>query len=101
MQMPQVQSSPVLSGGASENTDRLGEEAREFIGAIYQNPAAFTPRMNAINQEIESAGSYMHTAHELEIGAKLAWRNNARCIGRHLRLSISEACHLPMIFSTP
>ena len=31
---------------------------------------------------MEKEGFYQHTAEELEYGAKLAWRNSNRCIGR-------------------
>jgi nitric-oxide synthase, bacterial len=32
--------------------------------------------------EIDTTGTYWHTAEELAFGARVAWRNNARCIGR-------------------
>ena len=38
--------------------------------------------MNEIENEITRTGSYTHTYEELSYGAKLAWRNSNRCIGR-------------------
>lgn len=39
-------------------------------------------RRNAVFEEFASTGRYEQTADELLIGAKLAWRNHARCVGR-------------------
>lgn len=39
-------------------------------------------RLTAIQQEIDSTGTYTHTFEELEHGARMAWRNSNRCIGR-------------------
>lgn len=35
-----------------------------------------------IRHEIDTTGSYTHTVEELTFGARVAWRNSARCIGR-------------------
>jgi nitric-oxide synthase len=40
------------------------------------------PRLREIRAEIGATGTYRHTASELEYGARVAWRNSARCIGR-------------------
>jgi nitric-oxide synthase len=39
-------------------------------------------RVAAVMQEIERSGTYAHTSEELTHGARVAWRNSARCIGR-------------------
>ena len=39
-------------------------------------------RLFEVNMEILATGEYTHTQEELEIGARLAWRNSAKCIGR-------------------
>lgn len=41
-------------------------------------------RISAIENEIKANGTYIHTALELTHGAKMAWRNSNRCIGRLL-----------------
>lgn len=42
----------------------------------------FRRRMEQVRREVETSGSYWHTARELAFGARVAWRNSARCIGR-------------------
>lgn len=39
-------------------------------------------RVEEVAKEIEATGSYQLTTKELEFGAKQAWRNAPRCIGR-------------------
>lgn len=39
-------------------------------------------RLNEIKEEITKTGTYNMTYDELVFGAKLAWRNASRCIGR-------------------
>ncbi|MEU9079766.1 nitric oxide synthase oxygenase [Kitasatospora sp. NPDC004745] len=61
------------------------EQAAEFIRQFHrEQPAAGAPddRLRAVRDEIERTGTYEHTPAELAYGAKLAWRNAARCIGR-------------------
>ena len=40
------------------------------------------PRLREIRREIRRTGTYRHTPEELEFGARVAWRNSSRCIGR-------------------
>jgi len=35
-----------------------------------------------IEDELERTGTYWQSAEELEYGARVAWRNSTRCIGR-------------------
>ncbi|SEL48216.1 nitric-oxide synthase [Streptacidiphilus jiangxiensis] len=39
-------------------------------------------RLREIRAEVAAEGTYTHTADELAFGARVAWRNAARCIGR-------------------
>lgn len=39
-------------------------------------------RWESVQKEVISTGTYQLTETELIFGAKLAWRNAARCIGR-------------------
>jgi nitric-oxide synthase len=60
-------------------------EAAEFIRRVHTDhpdlgPAE--PRLEAVAAEIAATGTYTHTSTELTYGAKLAWRNASRCIGR-------------------
>ncbi len=45
-------------------------------------PIDLLNRLRQIHSEIEERGYYGHTGNELAYGAKLAWRNSTRCIGR-------------------
>lgn len=61
-------------------------EAREFLVQFYaenpQAPGSFQDRWTQVSREIETTGSYVHTEPELTFGARVAWRNSVRCIGR-------------------
>lgn len=61
------------------------EEAEEFLRACYgENPkfGAVEPRLAAVREQIAAMGTYTHTLQELTHGARMAWRNASRCIGR-------------------
>ena len=59
--------------------------AEEFLEQFHaENPHAGPagPRIAAVRRHIDLTGTYWHTPEELTFGARVAWRNNARCIGR-------------------
>ena len=64
----------------------LLEKAAEFIKMYYgeqnKSPAEQNSRLREIEYSIAKQGFYEHTFEELEFGAKAAWRNSNRCIGR-------------------
>ncbi|CAH8770961.1 nitric oxide synthase oxygenase [Paenibacillus dendritiformis] len=72
--------------GTRTREDKLIEAAASFIARCYheigKDEAAVKRRMNEIEREVASRGTYAHTFEELEHGAKMAWRNSNRCIGR-------------------
>lgn len=43
---------------------------------------AYNCRVQQVKKEIEEKGTYEMDAKELVFGAKLAWRNAPRCVGR-------------------
>ncbi|CAH0554483.1 unnamed protein product [Brassicogethes aeneus] len=63
------------------------KHAKDFLDQYFtsirrsQSPA-HTARWEQVQKEINSTGSYQLTETELIYGAKLAWRNSVRCIGR-------------------
>ncbi|WP_207930524.1 nitric oxide synthase oxygenase [Streptomyces hainanensis] len=61
-------------------------EAEEFIRQFHaENPEQPVPmgmRLRQIREHLERTGTYRHTRAELEFGARVAWRNSSRCIGR-------------------
>lgn len=59
--------------------------AEEFLRQVYAEttpPIPLTDRLRQVRTEIDRTGVYSHTTHELTFGARVAWRNSARCIGR-------------------
>ena len=62
------------------------KKAEEFIRTFYweteKSEQQFQQRMDQIAIEIHTTGTYIHTTDELTYGAKLAWRNSNKCIGR-------------------
>jgi nitric-oxide synthase len=67
---------------ASPGTD----EVREFFELYRENTGmtaeAWRRRLDAVETEIAVRGTYTHTTDEVTVGAKLAWRNHTRCIGK-------------------
>lgn len=63
--------------------DLLGE-ANHFLEQYYfeKKLPGVQKRIQAVVSEIHATGTYRHTFQELSYGAKLAWRNSNRCIGR-------------------
>jgi nitric-oxide synthase, bacterial len=66
--------------------DQQLEKAIPFIQECYnelgKSQARIDARIAEITQEIRYKGEYEHTLEELIHGAKMAWRNSNRCIGR-------------------
>ncbi|WP_068773364.1 nitric oxide synthase oxygenase [Paenibacillus sp. FJAT-26967] len=65
---------------------KLLEEARAFIYTCYsewgRSEEEAASRFEEISTEISQTGTYTHRYEELQHGAKMAWRNSNRCIGR-------------------
>ncbi|GIJ50734.1 nitric oxide synthase oxygenase [Virgisporangium aliadipatigenens] len=60
-------------------------EAEEFVRRVHaEHPDLGSPdaRLAAVRAQVAATGTYCHTSVELAFGAKLAWRNASRCIGR-------------------
>jgi nitric-oxide synthase len=62
------------------------EEAQDFLRQFHtehpDQPVPFALRLRQVRRAIQDTGSYRHTPAELAFGARVAWRNSARCIGR-------------------
>lgn len=80
--------------------NRLMTKAEQFIRECYGElgiPAdRQEERIREIRAEVESTGTYVHTTIELTHGARMAWRNSNRCIGRLLwhTLHVVDARHV-------
>ncbi|GHF95647.1 nitric oxide synthase oxygenase [Amycolatopsis bullii] len=71
----------------SEEQGVNSAEAEEFLDRMFAEGAAeagerFEDRLAQVRAEIMETGTYRHTPAELAYGARVAWRNSARCIGR-------------------
>ncbi|WP_027410777.1 nitric oxide synthase oxygenase [Anoxybacteroides tepidamans] len=68
------------------NQGWLWNEAERFIWTCYKelekSDEKIKERLQEVRQAIERTGTYTHTYEELEHGARMAWRNSNRCIGR-------------------
>jgi nitric-oxide synthase len=60
-------------------------EAEDFLRLCYtENPrlGPVEPRLAIVRAQIAATGADVHTTEELAHGARMAWRNAGRCIGR-------------------
>lgn len=72
----------VLIWGYTEEKDMNLQEIQRFL-ALYQMEQNETDIWLANRlQEIETSGEYIPTTEELTFGARVAWRNSNKCIGR-------------------
>mmetsp|Transcript_84594 Transcript_84594/g.217977 ORF Transcript_84594/g.217977 Transcript_84594/m.217977 type:complete len:1162 (+) Transcript_84594:51-3536(+) len=66
--------------------ERLYADAEEFFTQIAKeqewSEAVLSTRLSQVRSEISSTGTYRHTTEELQLGARLSWRNAPKCIGR-------------------
>lgn len=65
-------------------TPELWPAASDFIRAHHaeERLGDAAPRLAEAYAEIAETGTYRHTERELTFGARVAWRNANRCIGR-------------------
>jgi nitric-oxide synthase, bacterial len=65
---------------------RMRSEALEFLELLLREEilsvSAHAARVREVQTSIARYGTYWHTSEELVQGAKVAWRNASRCIGR-------------------
>jgi nitric oxide synthase oxygenase domain/subunit/sulfite reductase alpha subunit-like flavoprotein/hemoglobin-like flavoprotein len=66
--------------------ERLAAAARTFLEQAAEElgwpQARLDKRWSEITHEIRATGTYTQTFEEIELGARLAWRNAPKCIGR-------------------
>jgi nitric-oxide synthase len=77
----------------------LQEQAAEFYQLPELVDLVAESRKDAVLREIAATGTYEQTRDELHAGARLAWRNHARCLGRFswrsLQLIDARHCRTP------
>uniref|UniRef100_A0ABD2W4Z8 nitric-oxide synthase (NADPH) n=1 Tax=Trichogramma kaykai TaxID=54128 RepID=A0ABD2W4Z8_9HYME len=74
-------------GTEVRKSNEILEHAKDFLNQYFTsikrvNSESHKSRWKNIEKEVLSTGSYQLTETELIFGAKLAWRNASRCIGR-------------------
>lgn len=82
---PSPENSTEMDPAKTDRVEVDADEAREFLQLFHTETAqeaGFERRLRQVREEIAATGSYRHTAAELRFGARVAWRNSARCIGR-------------------
>lgn len=65
--------------------EQLWHEACDYICLLHRECGVLSDsqqRLAEIEAEIKQTGTYWQTPEELAYGARVAWRNNTRCIGR-------------------
>jgi len=83
MTVPGYRDQPIEPWDPSAPVDPA--EAEDFLRRCYrENPrlGPVEPRLAIVRAQIAATGTYVHTPDELAYGAKMAWRNASRCIGR-------------------
>ncbi|XP_040211347.1 nitric oxide synthase, endothelial isoform X2 [Rana temporaria] len=70
-----------------KSPEEILPKAKDFINQYYisikrAQSKAHTERLKEVEQEITSTGTYQLKETELIFGAKQAWRNASRCVGR-------------------
>ena len=76
----------------SKTVDRV-QAAEEFLEQFARETGCDVPssRLDSVRRETASRGWYRQTFEELEYAARLAWRNNRRCIGRRFWQTLEVA----------
>src|SRR6266850_5176204 len=96
--MPDLNGRPLLAERPigehpTETRDRDGggrasttwAEARAYLELYHRErgiPHRLADRLYVVRREIDRTGTYWQTTDELTHGARVAWRNSNRCIGR-------------------
>jgi nitric-oxide synthase, bacterial len=72
------------SRGTTPASGTLLASAEQFIFQFHRENhlGGAQRRLRQVRREIEKSGTYWHTPDELTFGARVAWRNSSRCIGR-------------------
>ncbi|XP_045491293.1 nitric oxide synthase-like protein [Colias croceus] len=74
-------------GDVPRDPEEVLNDAKDFLGQYFAsirraNTPAHEARWKVVQEEVAKTGTYQLTTTELVFGAKLAWRNASRCIGR-------------------
>jgi len=66
--------------------EQMVQKATEFLEQAAEelewSSTTLSKRLLEVKLEINATGTYQHTSAEIELGARLCWRNSVKCIGR-------------------
>lgn len=82
---PGVPSTAIQPLFAHPLQEDLLREASTYVRLLHEECGYFTDtsgRLAEIQEEIAQTGTYRQSSSELAYGARVAWRNNTRCVGR-------------------
>jgi len=78
--------SPATPAPSCPQSGSVTAEAEELLGQLvaegHLGPGTAEQRVSEIKDEVAATGSYRHTADELVVGTRIAWRNNPQCVGK-------------------
>lgn len=83
MTVPGYRNNPLPTWDPAAPVDLV--EAEEFLRLYYEEhprSGSVEPRLAEVRAEVTHTGTYAHSTDELAFGARVAWRNASRCIGR-------------------
>ncbi|CAM4382711.1 nitric oxide synthase oxygenase [Paenibacillus tarimensis] len=69
----------------NQGTVNCGEAESYIVSCLRElgkTKEEIDSRVKEVRRDIAATGTYMHTYEELVHGARMAWRNSGRCIGR-------------------
>lgn len=94
--IPSIATQPLLEHSPQTTLLREADEYIHLFHAECGYPDETPARLADIHAEIARTGTYQQTSAELTYGARLAWRQNTRCIGRlHWQtLTVRDMRHL-------
>jgi nitric-oxide synthase len=92
---------PASAGAVDGVADGVADaaDAVEFLRLFHREagqPFPLADRIARVRRQISRTGTYRQTAAELTFGAKVAWRNHTRCVGKLYwrTLVVRDARHL-------
>jgi hemoglobin-like flavoprotein len=70
----------------ARNRELMLHDAQKFLRQMAQelewSSEQLSARLVTVSESIQQSGFYEHTTAEIEYGARVAWRNSAKCVGR-------------------
>jgi len=76
----------LLESNCQNSADSIVCEVVDYLKLFHKeqnlSEACLSARIADVKSQLQQTGTYWQSTDELSYGAKVAWRNNVRCIGR-------------------